>query len=76
MYTEYSFIYICDDKRKYGLIDKFGLFSFENALRRIKRLIRNSMLLLQQISNCLSNRSTPSYAFNMLAKIQPKLLNI
>ena len=36
----------------------------------------SSMLLLQQISNCLSIRSATSYVFNMSANIQPKLLNI
>ena len=53
------YIYIYDDKGIYDLIDKFSSFLFLNAFtcRRIKRLMRSSILLLLQIINRLRNRT-------------------
>lgn len=45
----HSLQHICDDVRKYGVLDNFSAFKFENHMSAIKRLIRKPHQELQQL---------------------------
>ena len=46
-------IRLAGDVRRFGTLDNFSAFPFENALKRIKKLVRKPNLPLQQLTNRL-----------------------
>ncbi|XP_039313198.1 uncharacterized protein LOC113002646 isoform X1 [Solenopsis invicta] len=59
-------LHICSDVRKYGPIDEFSAFRFENYMSNIKKMIRRNEKPLQQLSRRYSELNN----FNMLSKKQ------
>lgn len=51
VYNVHSLLHLCDDVRKYGVLDKFSCFEYENFLGKLKSYVRGKRLPLQQISN-------------------------
>lgn len=50
-YNVHNLLHIVDDVKKYESLDNFSCFVFENYLGKIKRMLRTSYKLLQQICN-------------------------
>ena len=53
-YNIHSLIHIVDDVQRFGVLDSFSAFPFENCLGNIKRRIRSSNRPLAQISRRIS----------------------
>lgn len=49
-YNVHGLLHLSDDVRKYGELDNFSAFRFENFIGQIKRLIRSGNKTLQQLS--------------------------
>ena len=49
VYNVHNLVHLPDDVRKFGPLDSFSAFAFENFLRSLKRLVRSGRLPLQQI---------------------------
>lgn len=72
VYNVHSLIHLCDDVRKFGQLEKFSAFVFENFLGSLKKMIRKPNLPLQQVVNRLieknstsliSNNNVPNYPY-------------
>lgn len=50
----HALIYLGDDVRRFGTLDTYSAFRFENYLRKIKQLLRKAERPLQQIHNRLT----------------------
>ena len=71
IYTMHSLIHICDDVRRFGSVDEFSAFPFENTLGRMKRMIRNGKLPLMQICRRLSEYAQQhKNSINQLVSLQ------
>ncbi|XP_065683555.1 uncharacterized protein LOC124813209 [Hydra vulgaris] len=55
-YTMHSIFHICDDVRKFGFLDEYSAFPFENTLGTIKRMLRSGRMPLQQLCRRISER--------------------
>lgn len=64
----HTLLHICSDVQKYGPIDEFSAFRFENYMSNIKKLIRKNEKPLQQLSRRYSELNN----FNMFSKKQKK----
>ena len=53
VYNVHGLIHLAGDVRRFGTLDNFSAFPFENALKRIKKLVRKPNLPLQQLTNRL-----------------------
>jgi len=53
VYNVHGLIHLAGDVRRFGTLDKFSAFPFENALKRIKKLVRKPSLPLQQLTDRL-----------------------
>lgn len=53
-YNIHSLLHLCDDVRRYGVVENFSGFPFENYLGVIKRLIRSGAKVLQQLARRLA----------------------
>ena len=51
VYNLHNLVHLPDDVRKFGPLDGFSAFAFENFLGSLKRLVRSGRLPLQQIVN-------------------------
>lgn len=47
----HNLLHICEDVRKYGALDEFSAFKFENHMSSIKRVLRKSERPLEQLYN-------------------------
>ncbi|XP_036144423.1 uncharacterized protein LOC118646174 isoform X1 [Monomorium pharaonis] len=50
----HALIHLADDVRKFGTLDTFSAFGYENYLRKIKQFVRKAERPLQQIHNRLT----------------------
>lgn len=77
VYNVHSLIHLADDCLKYGKLDNFSAFPFENEMQRLKRLLRNKKLSLQQVVNRVSERNSMSVNNNLLPRklVYDKLYN-
>jgi len=46
----HALLHICSDVQKYGPVDEFSAFRFENYMSNIKKMIRKNEKPLQQLS--------------------------
>ena len=69
----HSLVHVCDDVRRFGALDEFSAFPFENTLGRMKRMLRNGNKPLQQICRRLSEQGMAAYAFNKPTSFSPTL---
>ena len=53
VYNVHGLIHLADDVRRFGALDNFSAFPFENELKYIKKLVRKPSFPLQQLSNRL-----------------------
>ena len=53
VYNVHGLIHLAGDARKFGTLDNFSAFPFENALKCIKKLVRKPSFPLQQLTNRL-----------------------
>lgn len=60
VYNVHSLLHICKDVEKYGPLESFSCFPFENYLGKIKRLVRGTRLPLQQIANRVTELDSSS----------------
>ena len=70
VYNIHNLIHLPDDVCKYGYIDKFSAFPFENYLGMLKRLLRKPNCILSQIVNrihekkcCTSAKQETTFPF-------------
>ena len=61
-YNIHSLVHIADDVIKFGNLENFSAFKFENHLRKLSDFIRPCGKQLQQLGRRLSERETLSYA--------------
>jgi hypothetical protein len=73
VYTMHSLIHVCDDVRRFGCLDSYSAFPFENALGALKRMLRSGRLPLQQLCRRLSELGIASYVFQSKAAFHPVL---
>lgn len=65
VYNVHLLAHICDDVKIYGPLDEYSAFSFENYLGHIKKLIKSSSNILQQIHRRLQETiNSSSLEFN------------
>lgn len=57
IYNVHNLIHLSADVLKYGPLDKFSVFAFENYLQRIKKMVRKGYNPLAQIFNRISENS-------------------
>jgi len=53
----YNLLHLCDDARRFGTLDSFSNFGFENYLQKLKKLVRKPNNILSQIMRRLSEIS-------------------
>ncbi len=58
VYNVHSLIHLADDCLKFGKLDNFSAFPFENEMQRLKRMLRNKKLSLQQVVNRVTERNS------------------
>ena len=76
-YNLHSLIHLIDDVRKYGPLDKFSCFPFENYFDHLKKWIRSAKNSLAQAAHCLGedfhlNDSQQDYSYISKLKSSPK----
>lgn len=57
VYNVHSLTHLAEDVKKFGPLDSFSAFPFENFLGQLKRLVRTSKLPLQQVVRRLSEKA-------------------
>jgi hypothetical protein len=57
VYNVHGLIHLAGDVRRFGSLDNFSSFPFENALKSLKKLVRKPALPLQQLVYRLAERS-------------------
>jgi len=60
VYNVHNLIHICKDVKKYGSLDTFSAFPFENYMKALKKMLRKSEKPLSQINNRISEQMTIS----------------
>jgi len=67
VYNVHGLIHLAGDVRRFGTLDNFSAFPFENALKHIKKLVRKPSLPLKQLTNRLFEKQkfgkTETFAF-------------
>jgi len=58
VYNIHCLLHIVDDVARYGPLDSYSAYPFENKLKQIKRLVRRPSLPLQQAARCLLTLKT------------------
>lgn len=57
VYNVHALLHLADDVHRFGRLDNFAAFPFENALMGLKKLIRKPNHILQQIASRLSEQT-------------------
>lgn len=60
VYNVHNLIHLCEDVKKYGSLDTFSAFPFENYMQVLKKQLRKSEKPLSQINNRISEQITRS----------------
>ncbi|XP_051170917.1 uncharacterized protein LOC127289069 [Leptopilina boulardi] len=68
----HNLLHICPDVKKYGRLDKYSSFRFENYMSTIKRMIRKGEKPLQQIAKRYSEREAAQNNSEIIEKIEIK----
>lgn len=58
VYCMHSLVHVCEDVRRFGPIESYSAFPFENKLGQLKRMLRTGKTPLQQICCRLSEQSS------------------
>ncbi|XP_068993734.1 uncharacterized protein [Neodiprion pinetum] len=58
VYNVHSLLHVIDDVERFGPLEEYSCFVYENHLGHLKRLIRSKRLPLQQLSNRLEELSS------------------
>jgi len=56
VYNVHALIHLADDVKRFGCLDNFSAFPFENCLMSIKKMIRKPNCILQQVASRLSEQ--------------------
>jgi len=56
VYNVHGLVHLADDVRRFGVLDNFSAFPFENKLQSLKRLVRKPSCILQQIARRLHEK--------------------
>lgn len=70
VYNVHSLIHLCEDARKYGNIENYSCFDYENYLGKLKRSVRGKHRPLQQIYNRICEMDNSDGSNNRLQKIK------
>ena len=57
VHNVHNLLHLCDDARRFGTLDSFSNFRFENYLQKLKKLVRKPNNILSQIMRRLSEIS-------------------
>lgn len=76
VYSIHSLIHLAGDVLIHGALDTFSCFGFENYLRKLKRLLRNSRLPLMQIVRRLSEIDAMQSAMNRTNRLNERHENL
>lgn len=74
VYNVHSLVHLAQDVRKFGPVDTFSAFPFENYLGKLKKLVRGPALALQQVvkrQSELTFASSPSSAKQVPVLLKP-----
>ena len=58
VYNVHCLCHLADDVRRFGPLDRVSAFPFENFVGHLKRKVRKSQHILQQIRNVVERQST------------------
>lgn len=58
VYNIHNLIHLCQDVKKYGPLDSFSAFPFENYMQVLKKMLRKAEKPLAQLNNRLNERTT------------------
>lgn len=61
VYNVHGLLHLASDAQKFGCLENFSSFCFENKLKEIKKLVRKAHLPLQQIALRLAEREHASF---------------
>ena len=61
VYNVHCLVHLADDVKRFGSLDRFSAFPFESFLGKLKRMVRQPNLPLQQIIRRLSERKASQY---------------
>lgn len=70
VYNIHSLTHVCDDVSRYGSLDDYSCFVFENYLGQLKRKVRGKYLPLQQIFNRLNEIEKSAPRKNLTTNIK------
>ena len=69
VYNIHGLLHLADDVGKFGNLENFSSFPFENKLKDVKRLVRKPNFPLQQVARRLSERE---HFISKLVKKDPR----
>jgi hypothetical protein len=72
VYNFHSLIHLAEDCKKFGKLDNFSAFPFENASQGLKRLVRKPDKVLQQLVSRLAERARPKIKTANKKRVQLK----
>ncbi|CAN8016681.1 unnamed protein product [Ixodes persulcatus] len=75
VYNVHSLVHLPADVQKFGHLDSFSAFRFENFLGQLKRELKSPNLPLQQVVKRLYERTQSGKSFRALSKQQEPLQN-
>lgn len=71
-YNVHSLLHLVDDARKYGRVDSFSAYQYENSIRKLQLLVKNSSNIFSQIRNRLEERRSAG----VQGEGSPKFINL
>lgn len=75
-HNTHNLLHLCDDVRKFGLLQEFSAFPFENYLQSILQMIRTNNRPLEQIVRRISEQNNYMHSnVNLRQCNKPQLLN-
>lgn len=76
IHNVYMLSHLSDDVKKYGVLDEFSAFPFENFLGKLKHLVKSPHRPLQQICNRISEIqqfNSSSHSVNISKDVYPEM---
>lgn len=71
----HNLLHLCDDVKKFGILQEYSAYRFENYMQKIKGYIRRKDKVLQQIVNRIYKENILELNEENNLNLKPKLLN-
>ena len=81
VYNVHGLVHLCEDVRKYGPLDNFSSFPYENYLGKLKKMVRKPTHVLEQIvlrlkEKCSLEKKQKNFADNQTLSCTNKILKL